>query len=105
MKKAIILILTMFLSCNTDASFFGKKIECQDCLVTEEKTAVNIAEAILFESYGEDKIKKERPYIINIESDSIWSIQGRFIPLINNGSFYIRISAKNGKVLSMIHDK
>jgi uncharacterized protein YpmS len=107
MKKTMILTFVMFLSCNTNTPFFGKKIECEDCLVTEEKTAVSIAESVLFESYGEDKIKKERPYIVNIENDSIWNIEGNFktIGIGFGGVFYIKISAKNGKVLDMYHEK
>ncbi len=105
MRKAIILIFVTFLSCNTSTTFFGKKIVCEDCLVTEEKTAVSIAEAILFENYGEDNIKSQRPYKVNIENDSIWDIEGRFLKIGFGGVFQIRISSKDGKVIEMIHGK
>jgi hypothetical protein len=80
-------------------------IKCEECLVTQEKTAVGIAEIILFENYGEDNIKSQRPYIVTKENDSIWYIKGRFMKIGFGGVFHIRISSKNGKVIEMIHEK
>ena len=83
----------------------NEKIKCEDCLVTKKETALAIAESILFENYGADKIKSERPYIVSIKNDSIWNIKGTF----NNGGFggvfEIEISSRNGEVVKMIHGK
>ncbi len=74
-------------------------------MVTKEETAQEIAESILFENYGEDKIKSERPYVINIEHDSLWNIRGSFNKIGFGGVFNIKISAENGRVVEMYHEK
>ena len=94
----------MLIGCN-NIDVFSKKINCEDCLITKEKTAIGIAELVLFENFGENKIKAEKPYIISIENDSIWNIRGSFNNIGDGGVFNIRISAKDGKVLEMYHEK
>jgi hypothetical protein len=86
-------------------SVFAKKINCEDCLVTKEETAIGIAEFVLFENYGEDKIKSEKPYIVSIENGSIWNIRGSFNKIGYGGVFNIKISSKDGKVIDMYHEK
>jgi hypothetical protein len=105
-RKIIVLICSILLaiSCN-NIDGFSKKIICDVCLVTKEKTAIGIAELVLFENFGEDKIKEEKPYIVSIENDSIWNIRGSFNKIGFGGVFNIRISAKDGKVLEMYHEK
>jgi len=107
MKKFWILIcLIGVTSCNyTTNTVFQKSIKCEDCLVTKEETAVGIAEPVLFESYGKDQIEDQRPYTVTIENDSIWHIEGTFNRIGFGGVFDIKISAKNGKVLYMMHGK
>ena len=105
-RRIIILIcaILMLIGCN-NIDVFSKKINCEVCLVTKEKTAIGIAELVLFENFGEDKIKAEKPYIVSIENDSIWNIRGSFNKIGDGGVFNIRISAKDGKVLEIYHEK
>ncbi|MFZ0597383.1 MAG: NTF2 fold immunity protein [Flavobacterium sp.] len=106
MKRILFVFVLMLISCNyTTDTVFEKSIKCEDCLVTKEETAVGIAELILFESYGKDQIEDQRPYTVTIENDSIWHIEGTFNKIGFGGVFDIKISAKNGKVLYMIHGK
>jgi hypothetical protein len=100
-----IVLLTGCTKKDTSLSIFTKKINCEDCLVTREKTAIGIAESILFENYGEDKIKSEKPYIVSIEQDSLWNIRGSFNKIGFGGVFNIKISAKDGRVIDMYHEK
>lgn len=96
------------LSCNQvvkTTSVIEKNIVCEDCLVTKEETAVKIAESVLFESYGKDKIEDERPYKVTIENDSIWHLEGTFWSVGFGGVFEIDISARDGRVIEMIHGK
>lgn len=106
MKKILLLFILILVSCNyTTNTVFQKSIKCENCLVTKEETAVGIAEPILFESYGKDQIENQRPYTVTIENDSIWHIEGVFNKIGFGGVFDIKISAKNGKVLYMMHGK
>ena len=106
MKKILFPISLMLVSCNyTTNTVFQKSIKCEDCLVTKEETAVGIAEPILFESHGKGQIEDQRPYRVTIENDSIWHIEGTFNSIGFGGVFDIKISAKNGKVLYMMHGK
>jgi len=110
MGKFLILICFAFISCNKvgngiTTSIVKKSIECEDCLVTKEETAVGIAESVLFESYGRDMIEGERPYKVSIENDSIWNFKGTFWSLGFGGTFDISISAKDGRVIYMSHGK
>jgi hypothetical protein len=110
MNKFYIWICFAFISCNkigngTTTSIVKKSIECEDCLVTKEETAVGIAESVLFENYGRDMIEDERPYKVSVENDSIWCLKGTFWSVGFGGTFDISISAKDGKVIYMTHGK
>ncbi|MFB9077048.1 YbbC/YhhH family protein [Flavobacterium procerum] len=107
-KIATIFIAAFFLiSCNDKTkSFSSNKIKkCDDCLVEKEETAIAIAEAILFERFGKDKIEDQKPYKINIKQDSIWVLKGSFNKIGFGGTFYIEISSKNAKILEIYHGK
>lgn len=91
-------------------------IDCRDCVLKNEATVIEVAEAALFESYGEDKIKNERPYNIKLVDNKIWVVtgslnQGLLDKLLHGGMpkfggvFEIEINAKNGKIINMIHYK
>ncbi len=104
MKKYLILGFIAFISCN-DKVGDGRDIICEDCLIIKEETALGVALPILYENYGEDKIKSERPYMVSVEQDSIWNIRGTFNRIGFGGVFNIKISAKNGRVIEMYHEK
>lgn len=122
-KIFVFLIVSVFclltyclLSRTTVYDGVGQRItNCEDCLVPDEITAIKIAEAVLFSWYGEDKIKQERPYLIKLVGNT-WVITGtlnknvfeKFIlfrmPKFG-GVFEIKISAKDGRVINIIHGK
>ena len=107
-KKILILSSLCLMSCNrsNNLGIYSQKIDCKDCLVTKEETAVKIAIPILVETYGEDKIESERPYKVSIENDSIWNIEGSYNSIgCCGGVFEMQISAKDGRVLYMMHGK
>lgn len=80
-------------------------IYCDDCLITQESTAVKVAEAIAIETYGEDKIKSERPYKVSVVSDSLWKVEGTCNRIGFGGVFSVTLSAKNGRVVEICHGK
>ncbi len=107
-KKIFISSCLLLLGCNrsNNLGIYTQKIDCEDCLVTKEETAVKIAIPILVETYGEDKIESERPYKVSIENDSIWNIEGSYNSIgCCGGVFEMQISAKDGRVLYMMHGK
>jgi NTF2 fold immunity protein len=108
MKGFFILVCCLIVSCNKVArttSIVEKNISCEECLVTREETAVGIAEAVLFETYGKAMIEDERPYKVSTENDSIWHLEGTFWSVGFGGVFEISISAKDGKVIDITHGK
>jgi len=126
MKKRIFIITVLFLSvlllCNL---FFSREkyikrnqqvINCEDCFVKDEETAVKIAEDSLFVIYGKAKIKDERPYNIELMRNKVWVITGSLNPGILDkllsggmpmlgGTFEIKINAKDGKIVHVTHYK
>ena len=79
-------------------------LEKNELLIKEEKTAISVAEPILFEIYGKSKIEDEKPYeayLIN----NYWVIRGTLNRFSLGGTFSIVIDARNSKVIEIIHYK
>ncbi len=73
-------------------------------LVPDQKTAIAIAEAVLFRVYGEKAIRDERPYVVKHVRGK-WIIDGAPPPRgFAGGSFHIVISQRDGRVLEITHD-
>jgi hypothetical protein len=73
-------------------------------LVSDQKTAIAIAEAVLFHVYGEKAICEQRPYVVKHVCDK-WIIDGAPPPRgFAGGSFHIVISQRDGRVLEITHD-
>jgi hypothetical protein len=74
-------------------------------LVPDKEAAVKIAEAILFPIYGEESIKKERPYNVSLK-DGFWYVTGSMpkseFP-VAGGSFFIVISQWDARVIEIGH--
>ena len=73
-------------------------------IIATEKTAVKVAEAILFNVYGEEKIKEEKPYTIGF-ADGYWLIYGYLPQDSKGGVFEIIINSNNGEVVHLSHGK
>lgn len=91
--------------CGCNQQYGKKSIYCNDCLITQETTAVKVAEAIAMETYGEDKIKSERPYKVSVVSDSLWKVEGTCNRIGFGGVFSVTLSANNGRVVEICHGK
>ncbi|WP_312082864.1 NTF2 fold immunity protein [Epilithonimonas hominis] len=72
--------------------------------ILDAKSAVNIAEKILFQVYGKDHIKKQRPYNLVFQND-YWILNGTRPEPIIGGVFLIIMNSKNGKIVELIHGK
>lgn len=126
MKKRIFIITVLFLSALLLYSLFFSRekyikknqqiVNCGDCFVKDEDTAVKIAEDSLFVIYGKSKIKGERPYNIELMRNKVWVITGSLnagilekllsggMPMLG-GTFEIKIDAKDGKIIYVTHYK
>jgi hypothetical protein len=81
----------------------GKSV-CVEKVVPDKATAVAIAEPILFNVYGKDQILHERPYVVNFV-DGYWVLSGSLPKGWWGGTFLIVVSAKDGRVIRLIHYK
>jgi hypothetical protein len=79
-------------------------LEKNELLIKEEKTAIGVAEPILFEIYGKSKIEDERPYEVFL-INNYWVIRGTLNRFSLGGTFSIVIDARNSKVIRVIHYK
>ncbi|MDP5201470.1 YbbC/YhhH family protein [Flavobacterium sp. DG2-3] len=79
-------------------------VDYKELLIKNEKTAIQIAEPILFEIYGESHIKDQKPYEVNL-IDNYWVINGTLRIGMLGGTFVIIIDARNSKVLKISHYK
>jgi len=72
--------------------------------IPDRKTAIEVAEPILFKGYGEDHIIGEKPY--NVYSiDGYWILTGTLPKGYHGGTFLIILAAKDGRVIKIIHGK
>jgi hypothetical protein len=81
-----------------------KKAGALTPIIRDEKTAVKVAEAILFKIYGEEQIKNERPYTIGF-ADGYWVMYGYLPKGTLGGVFEIIINSNNGGVIDIRHGK
>ncbi|WP_218249775.1 YbbC/YhhH family protein [Kaistella faecalis] len=125
MKRAVIFLILMVMGIAVYRAFFStdrytalnqQVSNCDGCTVKNEETAVDIAEEILFETYGQSRIKDQRPYEVRLLGNKVWSLKGT----LNNstveklvsggmpafgGTFEIDIDPRDGKILKIIHYK
>lgn len=72
--------------------------------ISDEKSAVNIAETILFPMFGAENIKRQRPYTIGF-ADGYWVVYG-YLPKDSKGSpFEIVLRASNGEMMAFYMGK
>lgn len=116
---SLIVLLFFYNTLNYKNVFNAKRQKvknCNTCLVKNEETAVQLAEILLFQVYGEDKIKSQRPYEVKLVKNNIWIITGSlneniFQKLLYGnfpkfgGTFEVKIDAKNAQVIYITHYK
>ena len=73
-------------------------------LIKDSQTAIAVVEPILFKIYGKKNIISERPYECYL-IDDYWYISGTLPKGWDGGVFEIIISAKDGKIIKLIHGK
>ncbi|MCV2486319.1 YbbC/YhhH family protein [Flavobacterium sp. SH_e] len=121
LKILIALLLILIFSCcshskyGSDQAEFELKRALEDpshdnfvdnkkVLIKDNQTAIKIAEPILFSIYGEDEIKHQKPYEVNLINNH-YVINGTLLWGEQGGTFLIIIDARNAKVLKITHSK
>jgi hypothetical protein len=79
-------------------------VDNKELIVKESKTAIKIAETILFEIYGKENIEEQKPYEKYLIKN-YWVISGTLPERSKGGTFLIIIDAKNAQVLKITHGK
>ena len=74
----------------------------KDEIITNEKTAISIAEPLLFSVYGKENIIKQRPYKIG-KVQNYWVVSGSLPKPQIGGVFEIIIDSKNGEIIRLTH--
>jgi hypothetical protein len=73
-------------------------------VVPNSETAIKVAEGVLFPMYGEEKIKAEKPYKVELK-DGVWTIQGSVPSGHKGGAFFVQISKRTGQTIRVTHFK
>ena len=73
-------------------------------IIKDSVTAINVAEAILFNIYGKDNIIKQKPYKIDFVKN-YWIIRGILSRDYLGGTFLIIIDSKNSRIVRITHGK
>jgi len=71
-------------------------------LVPDEKTAISIAEAILYPIYGEETVKRERPFAAHL-NNGVWTVIGYLPPGMMGGTAVVRVAQRDGRILFVNH--
>jgi hypothetical protein len=79
-------------------------IDSNKVLIKGKENAIALAEVVLFEIYGKDKIEKQQPYkVYNI--DKHWIISGTIPSYFNGGTFLFIMDSRDGRILKIMHGK
>jgi hypothetical protein len=84
-------------------TLWGQSFRPPSGIVPDEKTAITIAEAVLVPIYGDQDIKAQKPFKVTLQNN-IWLIEGALPdPPEPRGTFVLRLSKRDGKVLFLTH--
>jgi hypothetical protein len=73
-------------------------------LIKDSTTALEIVEPILFSTYGQKEIRRQRPYEI-YHLDHYWLIMGTLPKDWLGGTFLIIVDARNSRIIRLTHGK
>src|SRR4051794_40460193 len=70
--------------------------------VPNAATAAAVTEAVLIPVYGQRQIASERPFTARLEGN-VWTVSGTLPRPMLGGVAVVRLSKRDGRILSMIH--
>jgi hypothetical protein len=84
---------------------WGKSYRPKAGVVPNETTAASIAEAVLVPIYGDKQIQSQKPFKVTLQNN-IWLVEGALAdPPEPRGTFVLRLSKVDGKVLFLTHSQ
>ena len=72
--------------------------------VTDEASALKLAEKAMIRTYSWKQINSERPQTATL-SGNVWIVRGSLPPLWVGGVAEVKIEERNGRILSVTHGK
>ncbi|MBI1357321.1 MAG: hypothetical protein GC160_23515 [Acidobacteria bacterium] len=72
--------------------------------VPDERTAIQIAEAVAIAIWGEEQIATERPFYGRLK-DGVWTVIGTLPIEANGGTAVVQLSQEDGRVLFVVHQE
>jgi hypothetical protein len=73
-------------------------------LLSNQESAIGVAEPIVFKLFGEDKIKSQRPYEV-YQIDGYWVIKGTISSSKDGGTFNIILNTSDARVIKVWHTR
>jgi hypothetical protein len=103
MRHALVLLCVIFcLSSNVMADNHSYVPDAG--FVPDERTAIQIAEAVLTPIYGAEAVKQERPFTASLK-DGVWTVVGSLPRGAVGGVAIIEISSKDGRIQRVSHGR
>lgn len=93
-------VINNSLSSTTYSGIMG--ISPKDGFVPTAELAIRLAKPILCYIYGEEAIKREMPFSVNLEDD-VWIIEGHLEPELKGGVVYMEMCKSTGEILKVTH--
>jgi hypothetical protein len=72
--------------------------------VTDEASALRVAEKAMIRTYGRKQINSERPLTVTLSGD-VWIVHGSLPLGWDGGVAEVKIDKRDGRILSVIHGK
>ena len=85
------------------ATKWGQSYRPTNGYLPDEKTAIQVAKAILISVYGEVTVKNEEPFTASLEGN-IWTVKGAVRPY-PSGNAEVKLSKTDGAVLFLTHSQ
>src|SRR3974390_1733569 len=98
------LLVVFVLSLSANAMADGHSYVPVAGFVPDERTAIQIAEAVLTPIYGADAVKHERPFTATL-NNGFWTVVGSLPPGSVGGTALVEISRKDGHIQRVSHGR
>lgn len=118
--KGLLFVALLFLSCQDKHSPLGIDVAKKELkialkekgnypilpkrVIKDKKTAIAIAESVLFKGYGKEQIISERPYEVYL-INGYWVMNGTIPDGWEGGGFIIVLDSKDSRILRLTHYK
>ena len=103
-KAAISLTLCLFFSMPYLAMAQEHGYLPEQGFVSDEQTAMAVAEAVVSRIYGREKIENQKPFVATLRN-GIWTVSGTLHKNMPGGVFVIKIDKKDSRIISLSHEK